>query len=168
MEAQSEHVQTHRQQWERHTQAVRPNSAPLLYSAVHLAFLFDVRENPFHKRQQGCVFAEWRLMWVQQWQGMCKLSACTYYISAALAVCAYHCLSLSERIPLCIGCTILHREGWGAGRALGTLEELSRHFHNKTVRASHSSNINTRRQLKDSVYMFCCELYKSYKRCLNR
>lgn len=33
------------------------------------------------------------------------------YTSAALAVCAYQCLSMSERIPLCVGCTISHREG---------------------------------------------------------
>ena len=54
---------------------------------------------------------------------MCELSACTYYISAALAVCAYQCLSMSERIPLCGSCTISHREGtrglaehWGLQR----------------------------------------------------
>lgn len=38
----SKHVQTHRQQWERHTQAARPNSAPL-YSAAHLAHLTSER-----------------------------------------------------------------------------------------------------------------------------
>lgn len=36
----------------------------------------------------------------------------------------------------------------------------------RTVQAlsqQNCSNINTRRQLKDTVYMFCCELYTSCK-----
>lgn len=76
---------------------------------------FDVRENPFHKRQQGYVFTEWRLMCMCV--SVCVAMAafvqaqCLHILSATLAVCASQCLSMSERIPLCVGCTISHREG---------------------------------------------------------
>lgn len=108
----SKHVQTHRQQWERHTQAVRPNSAPLC-SAAHLARLTSERT---HFTKGSKVMSSQSGGWC-----VCVVMAefvqaqCLHilYISTALQVCAYQCLSVSERIPLCVSCTISHREGRG-------------------------------------------------------
>lgn len=91
-----EHVPTHRQQWERHAQAVRPNSAPL-YSAMYLTHLTSERTH-FQKGSKVRYLQSWGwCMCVCGNDSLCKLSGCTYYISAELAVCVCTSVCLCQR-----------------------------------------------------------------------
>lgn len=158
----SKHVQTHRQQWERHTQAVRPNSAPL-YSAMYLAHLTSERT---HFAKGSKVMSSQSGGWcVCSNDRVCASSVPVYIIYQQRLQWLRTSVYVREDSPLRRLHNLTQGGDEGAGRALGTVEEPSRQSCTKTVCVSHSKNMDTcftgqhRHTLQNTLYVVSAMSY---------
>lgn len=128
----TEQIQTHKQQWERQLQAVQPNSASL-YAAMHFTHLTSERTH-FRKGSKVMYLQSWS-WWVCSTVRVCACSLPAHIIYQQCLQCVCKCLSMSERIPLCVSCIITLGGGDWAGRTR-TVKKWTRHICTKRVSAS--------------------------------
>ena len=120
----TEQIQTHKQQRERQPQAVQPNSASL-YAATHFTHLTSERTH-FRKGSKVMYLQSWS-WWVCSTVRVCACSLPAHIIYQQCLQCVCKCLSMSERIPLCVSCIITLGGGDWAGRTR-TVKKWTRHI----------------------------------------
>jgi len=124
------------------------------------------QRNPFHKRQQGYVFTEWRLTCVVMAEFVQAQCLHILYISSSCSVCVPLFVCVREDSPLRRLHNLTQGGDEGAGTALGTVEEQSKHSCTKTESVVHMVKKWIHASLQNTVYIFCHEICKKWLGCL--
>lgn len=119
------------------------------------------QRNPFHKRQRGCVFTEWRLTCVVMGEFVQAQCLHILYITSTCSVRVPLFVCVREDSPLRWLHNLTQGGGERAGTALGTVEEQSRYSHANAEsmgQAGHTHHWPVHRDTpKCCAYIYICK-----------